>query len=124
VSNLPKTYKDLLFWKSSFETSKLIIRLSKKLPRTVEVKVVLGQLLRSASSVGANIAEGYGRFGTKEYSRFLQISLGSANETEYWLLILKECVPGLSKEIDMIIEKNIESIKMLASSLKSIRNRG
>jgi len=74
-------------------------------------------------SVGANIAEGYGRFGSKEYSRFLQISLGSANESEYWLLVLIEANPFYKREIETIVNKNTESIKMLAASLKTIRNK-
>ena len=73
--------------------------------------------------MGANIAEGYGRFGGKEYAQYLQISLGSANESEYWLLLLIEANPKLTRELQRIIDKNTESIKMLAASLKTIRNK-
>jgi len=79
--------------------------------------------LRSVMSIGANIAEGYGRFGVKEFPRYLQVSLGSANETEYWLLLLRECQPKFNKDIDEIIDKNREVIKMLATSIKTIRNK-
>lgn len=74
-------------------------------------------------SIGANIAEGYGRFGSKEYSRYLQISLGSANESEYWLLLLVEINPKCNSQIQSIVDKNTGSIKMLAASLKTIRNK-
>ena len=74
-------------------------------------------------SVGANVAEGYGRFGGKEYSRFLQVSLGSANESEYWMMLLVEINPVFKKEIQVVIDKNCESIKMLAVSLKTIRSK-
>jgi len=40
------------------------------------------QLLRAVTSIGANIAEGYGRNEGKEYVRFLQIAYGSANEVD------------------------------------------
>ena len=120
---LPKTYKDLIFWKKSFETAKAVITLAKKLPRDLETKIILSQLLRSVMSIGANIAEGYGRFGVKEFPRYLQVALGSTNETEYWLLLLKECYPGFNREIDEIIEKNREVIRMLAASVKTIRNK-
>lgn len=125
MSNLPqpKTYKDLLFWKTAFETSKLVILLSRKLHRNTENQILLNQLIRSSASVGANIAEGYGRFGTKEFSRFLRISLGSANETEYWLLLLKESNQEFAVEINLIITRNTESIKMLAKSLQSLKLR-
>lgn len=120
---VPKTYKDLVFWQKSFEVATLVLRLTKKLPKSLEIKIILNQLLRSAMSIGANIAEGYGRYGEKEYPRFLQIALGSANESDYWLNLLKVCMPKFSKEIDVIIDKNTETIKMLARSIKTIRSK-
>lgn len=116
----PKTYQDLLFWQKAVAVSKLIIKLVQKLPRTKAIQIITSQVLRASMSIGANIAEGYGRFGKKEFPRFLQISLGSANETEYWLILLKECYPKSTKEIDLIIRKNKETIKMLAASLRTL----
>jgi four helix bundle protein len=118
-----KTYKDLVLWQRAFEVTKLVVLLLKKLPHSIEVRIILNQLLRAVFSIGANIAEGYGRFGSKEFPRFLQVSLGSANEVEYWLLILKEVCPGFVTEIDKVIAKNSESIKMLASSIRTLRNK-
>lgn len=43
------------------------------------------QVVRSADSIGANIAEGSGRGTDKDYSRFLKISRGSLYETRHWL---------------------------------------
>ena len=123
MGNFPRTYKDLIFWRKSFESAVLVIKLAKKLPRDLETKIILNQLLRSVMSVGANVAEGYGRFGPKEFPRYLQISLGSANETENWLLLLKECHPKFNKEIEKIIEKNNEVIRMLAASIQTIKNK-
>jgi len=74
-------------------------------------------------SIGANISEGYGRYGSKEYSRYSQVSLGSANETDYWLNLLKVSVPNYRVQIDRIIEKNMETVKMLATSIKTIKAR-
>lgn len=123
MKNKPHTYRDLIFWQKSFESTKLLIKLIKKLPSSVENRIIINQVLRSAMSIGANIAEGYGRQGKKEFSRFLQVSLGSANETEYWIFLLKESNPNFDNEIDYIFNKNQEVIKMLASSLKTIRLR-
>ena len=66
-----KTYRDLLFWQRAFEVSKLCIKLVRELPKETVAFIVTDQLLRSSASVGANISKGYGRFGTKEYARFL-----------------------------------------------------
>lgn len=48
------------------------------------------QLLRSAVSVPANIAEGCGRAGNRDFRRFLRHSLGSACELEYHLLLARD----------------------------------
>ena len=116
-----KTYKDLLFWQSAFQVSKEVIELLSILPKCKELDVISYQILRSSTSVGANIAEGYGRYGPKESQRFLQISLGSANETEYWLNLLFDIFPKYRKKITTIISHNEATIKMLASSIKTIR---
>ena len=123
ISQRIKGYKDLKFWQKSFETTKQIVGLVKKLPMEQATKIVVNQLIRASSSVGANIAEGYGRYRGKEYERFLQISLGSANETEYCLLILKELYPKIGATIDKIIGINNETVGMLVSSLKTLRNK-
>ena len=49
-------------------------------------RATLGQqAVRAADSIGANIAEGYGRAATKDNSRFVRIARGSLNETIHWM---------------------------------------
>jgi four helix bundle protein len=43
------------------------------------------QIVRSADSIGANIAEGNGRYSYKDNQRFIRIARGSLNETRHWL---------------------------------------
>src|SRR5438477_12949333 len=100
-------YKELLFWKSSKEVIVLVISLCRNLPKERVGDIISSQLIRSAASIGANIAEGYGRYKGKEYQRFLQIALGSANETDYWLDILKETYPVMQTKINIIANKNL-----------------
>jgi len=118
-----KTYRDLKFWQNAYQVTLLVIKLTKKLPKDRISYILIRQVIRSSASVGANVAEGYGRFKGKEYARFLQISLGSANETDYWLRLLRDVYPQFKTDIDGIIAKNEESIKMLTSSLKSLSKR-
>ncbi|MCL0065287.1 four helix bundle protein [Dehalococcoidia bacterium] len=58
------------------------------LPRE-EIYGLVSQLRRAASSVPANIAEGCGCQGDREFARFLGIALRSASETEYHILLAK-----------------------------------
>jgi len=116
-------YRELLFWKTAYEVTISVILLCRKLPKERVADILSSQIIRSAASVGANIAEGFGRYRGKEYQRFLQVSLGSANETDYWLAILKETYPNFSREIDIIAQRNMETIRMLAKSLQTLRSK-
>lgn len=120
---LIKTYKELKFWQTAKEVSLLVIKLSKKLPNERVVWIITDQLLRASFSVGANIAEGFGKFKGKEFRRFLLMALGSANETEFWLELLRESYPRFSMEIETILSKNLETIKMLSSAVKSLSKK-
>ena len=86
--------------------------------------VVGKQMARSADSVGANIAESYGRFNFGEKLQFLYYSRGSIFETKYWLNRTR--VRGLmdSKEVDEYVSRLTELARQLntfAISLKTVR---
>ena len=70
------------------------------------------QIVRSADSIGANIAEGNGRFNYKDNQRFLRIARGSLNETRHWLrrayirnLLTKEQIEKLKPIIEKLTLK-------------------
>lgn len=117
------TYKELGFWRNSKDVSLLAVKFSKKLPNERAVWIIVDQLLRAVFSVGANIAEGFGKYQGKEYLRFLSISLGSAQEAEYWLELLKDIFPQFSSELDLILSKNGETIKMLIKTITTLKNK-
>ena len=84
---------------------------------TFSEKNLYSQLFRAASSIGANIAEGYGRNNPKEYKQFLGIARGSAMETQFWLELAQECFT-----IDASISVNINSelIKITTVTIKNL----
>ena len=117
------SYKQLRFWQTAKEVSKLIIQLTRNLPNERIVWIITDQVLRSSFSIGACIAEGYGKYRGKEYPRFIQMALGSARETEYWLDLLEETYSNFSKEIKQILLLNEETIKMLIATLNTLRSK-
>ncbi len=121
TSQRVSSYKELKFWQTSKQVSLLVVKLTRKLPKERAAWIITDQLLRSSFSVGANIAEGFGKYKGKEYARYLQIALGSARETAYWLELLKEVYPRFWKEIDQILSLNEEVIKMLVATIKSLK---
>jgi four helix bundle protein len=84
-------YKDLPVVQRSFELIRAVNAYVKELPSTPQGRTVGDQLFRSATSIGANIAEGRGRDMGKEYERYLRIARASANETDYWLRVAHDC---------------------------------
>jgi len=122
MSQVVKTYKDLKFWQTSKKTSIFVVQLIRKLPNERIAWIISDQVLRSVFSIGANIAEGFGKYKGKEYPRYLQMALGSARETEYWLELTAEIYPQFTDEIGKILELNSQSVKMLIAAINSLRN--
>lgn len=56
---------------------------------------IFDQLLRSATSIGANVVEGKSGSSRKDFKNFYTIALKSANETKYWICLIRDT--GLSK---------------------------
>jgi len=72
----------------SFEFALKIIELYKHLTTEKKEYVLSKQLLRSGTSIGANIREAELSISKKEFTAKMQIALKEASETEYWLLLL------------------------------------
>jgi four helix bundle protein len=84
--------------------------------------VISKQLLRSATSIGANIEEASAACSRKEFVMKISIASKEARETRYWLRLLKES--DLIKNLDysdLLIEIN-EIIRMLTKTVKTIQD--
>ena len=81
-----ETYRDLLAWQRGVDLAVDIYALTRTFPKS-EIFGLSSQVQRSAVSVAANVAEGYGRSGPGEYLRFLSNARGSLRETETHLII-------------------------------------
>lgn len=112
-----KSFKDLPVWQLALDVSVLVFNMTKPLPRSEDYGLK-SQIRRSANSVSANIAEGFGRKTYKDKIHFYVMARGSAFETqshlEYGLRIgyfdekdLSSCVVSYSKlihELNTIIK--------------------
>ncbi len=81
-----RSFTDLDVWKSGMDLAAEVYRLSRFMPKAEQYGMT-SQMLRSASSVPANIAEGFQRGSRKDYARFVGIARGSLGETETFLLL-------------------------------------
>lgn len=76
-----ESYKDLTVYQKAYQLTLKVYKLTKQFPAD-ETYGLVSQMRRSASSIPANIAEGYRRGHRKEYIQFLHIALGSCAELE------------------------------------------
>ncbi|MDQ6437047.1 four helix bundle protein [Mesorhizobium sp. LHD-90] len=80
------SYKDLLVWNQAMDLAVAVYGATKSWPKE-EMYGLTSQVRRAASSIPANIAEGYGREIRGSYQQFLRIAQGSLKELETHLLI-------------------------------------
>lgn len=79
---------------------------------------LLDQLLRSGTSVGANVEEGKAGSSRNDFKKFYIIALKSANETKYWLRLLKETElikANSIKRIDALINEVNDISRIIAA---------
>jgi len=116
-----QNYKNLNVWVKSHEITLKIYGLTNGFPKE-EIYSLTSQIKRCSSSIPANIAEGCGKNSNKDLGRFLNIALGSANETECFLLLSKD-LGYLTLEDHQLLEKTINEIKaMLISLIQKVRS--
>jgi four helix bundle protein len=84
--------------------------------------VISKQLLRSGTSIGANVKEGIRAQSSKDFRAKMNIALKEASETEYWLELLHETEFIDQKQYDSIQNDCIELIKILTSILVTSQN--
>jgi four helix bundle protein len=86
-----QTFRELVMWKASMELVAMVGTITRSLPKHERYALAI-QMMRAVTSIPMNIAEGYGRGGTRELAQFLRIARGSTNELETQL----ECCLSLS----------------------------
>jgi four helix bundle protein len=84
-----KSFDDLKVWQDAHKLALKIYRETDKFPKTEQFSLT-DQIRRSASSVGANIAEGFGRYHFKDKIRFYQQARGSIFETQNHAALAKD----------------------------------
>lgn len=82
-------FEDLRVWQVGHALSLKIYQITKNFPKS-ELYGLTSQLRRAASSVPANVVEGYYRNTTKELIKFLYNARGSAGEVTYFLVLARD----------------------------------
>ena len=110
-----QNFKDLLLWQEAHQAVLKIYKLSEDFPKT-EMFGITSQLRRAAVSMPCNIAEGCGRYTSKDFANFLQIALGSTNETDYLTLLAKD-LNYLSESEYLTIQEQLNKVRAMNINL-------
>jgi four helix bundle protein len=106
-----------------FKFSLDVIGLTDTLPNKRAAWIITDQLIRSATSIGANLIEARASSSRLEYKKIYEIALKSANETKYWLELLRESHLTNSATIDVLVKEVVELANMLGAGVIKLKNR-
>lgn len=99
-----------------------IIAIEEEYSNCISLRTIYKQLIRSATSIGANIIEGRAASSRLEFKKFYEIALKSANETKYWLLLSEESGRIKFSSIEELIAECDEICRMLAAGVIKLKN--
>jgi four helix bundle protein len=114
-----RNFKQLLIWQKGFQIAVKSFQLTSAFPKEEKFGLTT-QLTRAAVSIPSNIAEGSSRTSSKDYNRFLEISLGSSFEMETQLMIAEAVNFGEKEKRDELLKEIDEEQKMLMSFMSKL----
>lgn len=112
-------FRKLRVWQKAHQLTLKTYALSAKLSRPGTF-TIHDQVIRCAVSVPANIAEGCGRAGDRDFRRFLRHSLGSACELEYHLLLIRDLGLVDDQAHRPLAEEVVEVKRMLSGLIRRL----
>ena len=102
----------------SYEFALRVIKLCRKLKGEKHFEIA-GQLLRSGTSIGANVEEALAGQSRKDFFAKMSIASKEARETNYWLRLLKDSEICNGKYMEDIIQNSEELVKILTAIVKT-----
>jgi four helix bundle protein len=93
------------------------------LPNNRTTIIIANQLLRSGTSIGANLVEASASSSRLEFKKFHEIALKSANETKYWLGLLRDSGKGDKEKMNKLLEEVTEISNMIAAGVIKLKVR-
>ena len=100
-----------------------IIKFTSTLPNKRVYWIITDQLIRAATSIGANIIEAQAASSKRDFIKYYEISLKSANETKYWLALLRDSTEADSEQINKLLEEAKNLSNMLGASLLTLKGK-
>ncbi len=114
--------KDNIILEKSYAFAIRIVKLYQFLSQEKKEFVLSKQILRSGTSIGANVEEAVGGISKKEFRAKMSIAYKESRETDYWLRLLKDTEIIEEKLFNSLYQENKELLKILYKIIKSSEN--
>ncbi len=114
--------KKNIIQEKTFEFALMIVELCQELQHQREF-ILSNQLLKSGASIGANVRESQSAESTKDFIHKLSIALKESQETDYWLLLLKESNTIDQSTANELINKNNDIAKILSKIILTSKKK-
>ncbi len=114
------SFRKLILWQKAQELTLDVIKLTSALPRANIADALVRQIVRSSSSIAANVAEGHGRFTPRAHAYHLSIAKGSACETDGWLDLLRRSGHISAEQEQPLHDVCMELIAMLTAKIREL----
>ena len=111
------------FNKRLIKFSLQVIKFCEQIRKDRNLWPIADQLLRSATSIGANVIEAKASISKLDYLRFFQIALKSANETNYWLILISESNINLKEKANYLIREVEEIAKIIGAGILTMKGK-
>jgi len=118
-----KSYKDLKMWQKANVLVNKIFDSIEVFPKNIGGETVARQVIRSSTSIAANIAEGYGGRKGKEYVSYLYQARRSIPETDYWLYLASQRRFITEQDYEELSKEYSEILLMINSAISKLRRQ-
>lgn len=115
-----KSYRDLLVWQKGIDLVVVAYKATATFP-TSELYGLTSQIRRAATSIPANIAEGYGRGSRKEYLQFLLVAQGSLKELETHFIVSEKLSYLTAPQTKLLLSQTDELGRMFGSLIRKLK---
>lgn len=100
-----------------------IIRLVDRLPKNRTTEVIGRQLLKSGTSIGANVEEAQSGYSRSDFTNKMNIAQKEARETHYWLRLLRDSKQVREDAIDSLLEESEALSRILFAIVKTSKGK-
>lgn len=107
----------------TFDFSVKIIKVLRNIKFSRESDVIKHQLVKSATSVGANYEEAQGSFSREDFKYKMYLCFKEIREVNYWLRLIQELNIFPKDDLEYLLSESIELVKIFSSITRKLSNR-